>query len=257
MRWPSLITCCILTASPLIAAENPGSVTLEGRGSSSNAPEFVSLGVAVTSICYNSSTEAAQANSEIANRILAVFQNFKRNENDRITATGGANSLQTETTQVGAESKVLCEMKWRAENYLKIEMSNIEELPQLQDQVMAAVQGLGSIDPTQVAQTFSEFGRPEFHLYPKTAQKMRESAQVLAFDDAKSQLNALSTRCEFTNLRLTRLSPAEYSYIYKLAGERMPVLTTSTPVIPDELEVTATLRIEWAFDPVSAACRFQ
>jgi uncharacterized protein YggE len=122
---------------------------------------------------------------------------------------------------------------------------------------MAAVHGLGSIDPAQVTQTFSEFGRPEFHLYPETAKKMRESAQVLAFDDAKSQLNALSTRCEFTNLRLIRLSPAEYSYIYKLAGERMPVLSTSTPVIPDELEVSATLRIEWAFDPASAACRFQ
>lgn len=257
MRAVSLITCYILISSPLIAAENSGSVTLEGRGSSSNSPEFVSLGVAVTSICYDSSTEAATANSEMARRILGVFENFKRTDKDRIIATGGANSLQTETTQVGTESKVLCEMKWRAENYLKIEMSNIDELPQLQDQVMAAVQGLGTVDPAQVTQTFSEFGKPEFHLYPETARKMRESAQVLAFDDAKSQLNALTTRCEFTNLRLIRLSPAEYSYIYKLAGERMPVLSTSTPVIPDELEVTATLRMEWAFDPGSATCRFQ
>ncbi len=257
MRWASLITYCTMISSPLMASENPGSVTLEGRGSSSHAPEFVSLSVAVTSICYNSSTEAATANSEMANRILGVFKNFKRAEKDRIIATGGANSIQTETTQVGTESRVLCEMKWRAENYLKIEMSNIDELPQLQDQVMAAVQGIGNIDPAQVTQTFSEFGKPEFHLYSETAQKMRESAQVSAFDDARSQLNALSTRCQFTNLRLIRLSPAEYSYIYKLAGERMPVLTTSTPVIPDELEVTATLRMEWAFDPGSTACRFQ
>lgn len=257
MKWRCFLTCCVMTYSPLLTAENPGSVTLEGRGSSSSAPEFVSLGVAVTSICYNSSIEAAQANSEMANRILGVLKNFKHTDKDRITATGGANSLQTETTQVGAESKVLCEMKWHAENYLKIEMSNINDLPQLQDQVMAVVQGQGTIDPAQATQTFSEFGRPEFHLYRDTAQKMRESAQVSAFDDAKSQLNALSTRCQFTNLRLIRLSPAEYSYIYKLAGERMPVLTTSTPVIPDELEVTATLRMEWAFDPGSEACRFQ
>jgi uncharacterized protein YggE len=246
-----------MISSTLVAGANDGSVTLEGRGSSSSSPEFVSLGIVVTSICYDSSTEAAAANSEMANRILDVFQNFKRTDKDRITATGGANSLQTETTQIGAESKVLCEMKWHAENYLKIEMSNIDELPKLQDQVLAAIEGPGTIDPAHATQTFSEFGKPEFHLYPETAKKMRESAQVSAFDDAKSQLNALSTRCEFTNLRLIRLSPAEYSYIYKLAGERMPVLTSSTPVIPDELEVTATLRMEWAFDPGSAACRFQ
>ena len=257
MRIKSLLACSffmVTTAS--LADESVGSITLEGRGIATNAPELVSLTVAVTSICYNSSQEASQANAEISNQILEVMKKFQQTNEDQVTATGGANVLQTESIQVGLESKTICERKWHAENHLRIEMGQMLSLPDLQDQVLAVVRNAGGVDPNLATQTYAEFGRPEFHLRPESAKKMRETAQISAFDDAKAQLAALSTRCSFQNLRLVRVSPSEYSYVYKLAGERVPAYSTSTPVIPDEMEVQAVLRMEWEFDPTSG-CQFQ
>ena len=251
-----LVHLCLLSSATSFADQISGSISLEGRGSSSSQPESVSFGVNIISICYDSSQSASQANSEIARRVLDILQKFKRTDQDRVIATGGANVLQTETTQVGLDSKVLCEMKWHAENFLKIQMSSIQDLPDLQDQVLQAIDGTGRIDPTTATQTFAELGRPEFQLHPETAKKLRTEAQATAFDDAKSQLKSLQTRCQFENLRLIKISPSEYSYVYKLAGERLPAHESATPVIPDELEVQATLHMEWAFDPATT-CTFQ
>jgi uncharacterized protein YggE len=246
----------LMLATTSKAEESVGSITLEGRGVARSAPELVSLRIAVTSICYNSSQEASQANAEISNQVLEILKKFKQTEADQVTATGGANVLQTESNQVGLEPKIICERKWHAENHLRIEMTNMPALPDLQDQVFAVLKDSGGIDPNLAAQTYAEFGRPEFHLRPESAKKMRDTAQMSAFDDAKAQLAALETRCSFQNLRLVRVNPSEYSYIYKLAGERAPAYSTSTPIIPDELEVQAVLRMEWQFDPATG-CRFQ
>jgi len=255
MRLTTFLSCCYLLAgASAFADDTVGSIVLEGRGLATSAPEFVYFSVKITSICYESSQDAAAANAEVANRTLAVLNTFKKNERDKLTASGGANILQTETTQIGLESKTICELKWHAENFLNIEIANTKDLPDLQDQVLATVNAAGQLDPSVVAQTFAEIGRPEFHLYPETAKKLRESAQVMAFDDAKTQLTGLNAKCPFSNLRLVKVSPSEYSYLYKIAGERIPVHSTSTPVIPDEMEVQAILRMEWAFNP-SASCQ--
>lgn len=251
-----LLILSLLSSTTCFSEETKGSITLEGRGSSSSQPEAVSFSIGVVSICYESSQAAAQANSDVARRVLDILQKFKRTDRDRVTATGGANVLQTETTQVGLESKVLCEMKWHSENFLKIQMSSIEDLPDLQDQVLQAINGTGRIDPTTATQTFAELGRPEFYLHRETSQNLRAEAQTRAFDDAEAQLRSLLSRCHFENLRLIRVSPSDYSYVYKLAGERIPTHESAAPVIPDELEVQATLQMEWAFDPTST-CKFQ
>lgn len=250
-----ILLSSLLSTNIALAQASSGSIVLEGRGVSRSAPELVSVSILVTSICYNTSQEASHANAEVANQIIEIMKRFKQNESDRITATGGANIIQTESVQVGAESRVICERKWHSENQLRIEMTNMAGLPELQDQVLAAMKNSPGIDPNLGTQTYAEFARPEFHLSPESSQKMRQTAQVLAFDDAKLQLDTLSQRCGFKNIRLLRISPTEYSYVYKLAGERLPAYST-TPIIPDEMEVQATLRVEWQFDPTTD-CRFR
>lgn len=250
-----LLFCSLMTSIVSLANDAVGSIVLEGRGVASQTPELVSLSVAVTSICYNSSKEASKENAKVSNQILEIFKNFKTSDTDTVTASGGANVLETETIQIGLESKIICERKWHAENHLRIEMSNLEGLANLQDQVIEVISEASGVDPNLATQTYAEFGRPEFHLLPTTAQKLKQTAQINAFDDAKSQLTALSSRCDFKNLRIVRVSPSDYNYVYKLAGERVPIYSNATPVIPDELEIEAVLRMEWQFEP-SEGCRF-
>jgi uncharacterized protein YggE len=256
MRNKLLLLSSLLTTSVPALSETAGNIVMIGRGAASVAPESVSFNIRITSICYNTSQDASQANSKLANEALQVLENFKKGDRDKITATGGGNTIQTETTQIGGESRVLCEMKWRSENHLSIKIARIQDLPDLQDQLLAAVSGSGTVDPTISTQTYAEIGRPEFQIYPETSKKLRDTAQVEAFDDAKQQLAALSSRCQFSELRLTSITPAEYSYAYKLAGERLPLGGgSSTPVIPDEVEISAILRMEWAFNP-QQDCQF-
>ena len=241
----------ISAAAPALA--EPGTIVLTGTGGASSAPEYVSYSLAITSICYNTSQEAAAANAKLANAAVAVLQGFKKDAKDKVTATGGANTIQTETTLVGVETHVLCEMKWRSENHLEIQMTRIADLPDLQDKLIVAVNGTSGIDAGAATQTYAEMGRPEFRLFPETSRQLRDTAEGLAFDDAKEQLHMLQSRCGFIDLRLVSLTSPEYSYAYKLAGELVSPYSSSAPVIPDELQVGASLRMEWAFTP-SGAC---
>jgi uncharacterized protein YggE len=236
------------------ALASPGTIALTGTGGASSAPDYVSYGVTITSICYNTSAEAAAANAKLASAAIMVLEGFKKDSRDKVIATGGANVLQTEVTQIGIESQVICEMKWHSENRVEIHMTNIPDLPDLQDRLIAAVSGASSVDAETATQTYAEVGRPEFHVFAETARHLRDTAEGLAFDDAKEQLQVFKSRCEFMDLRLVSLTAPEYSYAYKLAGEVVSASASSPTVIPDELRVDASLRMEWSFTP-SGACR--
>jgi uncharacterized protein YggE len=236
------------------AMAGPGKIALTGKGTSSRAPEYVSYSVTITSICYNSSEGAAAANAKLAKAAIEVLEGFKKESRDKVTATGGANVLQTEMIQVGSESRVLCEMKWRSDNHIQIEMTHISDLPELQDKLISAVSGANGVDATTVTQTYAEVGRPEFRLFPETTRHLRDAAEGLAFDDAKAQLQVFQARCSFLDLQLETLTAPEYGYAYKFAGEVIRVAGDSPTVIPDEIQVDASLRMEWSFTP-SAVCR--
>jgi len=246
------ITSFLVGASTLYADSNKGSIVMIGKGTASSPPEFVSFSVKVTSICYNTSQEAQAENAKLASSVLVILEDFKKGERDKITASGGANIRQTGTTQIGAESKVLCDLKWRSENHLNISMSRMEDLPALQDKLFVALDQSADLNPAQIAQTFAEVSRPDFGLYPETSVTLRNEAEGLAFDDAKSQMKGLQARCPFQDPRLVSVAPPEYNYsaksIMRSAG------AYSGPVIPDEMEVSAVLRMEWEYTP-SAACK--
>ena len=249
-----LASALVTSGTSAFAAMRDGSIVLVGNGLASSAPEYLSLNIDVTSICYNTSHEAAEANAKIAQKIVTVLQSFRKGEHDLVTATGGANVRQTETTYVGRETKVLCELKWRSENHLRIDMARMEDLSDLQDKLFAELAGADVLDPNVVAQTFTEVGRPQFSLYPETSQKLRDKAQGLAFEDARTQFNGFAAHCSFADPQLISVSPPEFSMLPKRIEATGGYASASAPVIPDELEVKVTLRLEWAFTP-SSSCR--
>jgi uncharacterized protein YggE len=235
--------------STLLASAPRGSVVLDGYGSADSPPELVSLSVHVTSMCYESSREAGEANAALANRVLDVLQGFKFNDRDQVVATGGANVRQTETTYTGTTNTVLCELKWRAENVLTIKMAELANLTALQDQMVAAL-----VDPERnavrgAAITYAEVGKPEFGLYPETSKKLKIDAQALAYRDARSQFDGLMSLCSFRAPHVVSIAPPSFVSGYKSGGIFRSGAVS--PVIPDVMAVEATLTVKWEFSPSS------
>jgi len=254
----SLIGACVSIASislaePLIDSEK-GSLIVIGQGESSSLPEYAAVSVQVTSICYDSSRAAMSANAELANKILNVLNRYKKNARDEVVALGGMNVRQTETIYLGSASKVLCELKWRASNHLRIEMGSIADLPDLQDEILKVVDLATGVSPEQVAQTYAEIGQTSFQLYPETTKALRKEAQIKAYDDAKAQLDTFAKRCGLENLKLLSITPPEYRVAPKYSDMGFAAASSRTPIVPDELSVSAVWRFEWSFNPTSG-CR--
>jgi uncharacterized protein YggE len=247
-----LVTATVLAPGAARADDAPrGSITIVGTGEATSAPEFTSVTVTVTSICYDTSRAAVEANAVLANKVLATLKKFATSTRDKVTATGGANVLETESTWDGSQFKTICTMKWKATNTLTIEMAAFSALPDLQDQTITATESATSVDPAHVAQTYAEIGRPVFNLYPETEQRLRGDADVKAYGDAHQQLVALATTCTFDHPELILIAPAEYTLIPRAAAASGD-LSASTPVIPDEIAVQARLKFQWSFEPTSA-----
>lgn len=240
------------TSSSFAALESKGSVVFVGSGIASSPPEYVTLSINVTSMCYDSSTEASAANAKLANNLLSILQSFKKTDSDQVTATGAMNVRQTETSFIGSESRVICELKWRSTNSLQLRMTSLNDLPDLQDRVFAEL-GLSSVlDPSLVAQTFAEVGRPQFGIFSSRANELRNQATASAFDDGNSQFKALMARCPLIDPKLVTVTPPEYAFVAKRAGEVLSY--SSGPAIPDDMEMRVSLRMEWEFTP-SSVCQ--
>jgi uncharacterized protein YggE len=252
-RRAALSTLAVIGA---IAAAGPahaaGSIVINATGRASAAPELVRVTVGVTSICYESSRAAKDANATLANSILTALRTFASDPRDEVHATGGVNVRQTEYVFDGGSSRVLCENKWRATNTLTIKTANIDALPDLQDALLAAVD-LSAVDPGQMAQTYGELSQPVFDIYPETSQRLRREAQIAAYDDARTQLETFQSRCALDDAQLTSIAPPEFSAFARgVNGEAMPAAdSASTPVIPTDITVQASWRFEWSFTPSS------
>lgn len=245
----SIVLASAALAAPGFAADD-GTITVIGQGRAAAAPEFTRVRIEVTSICYDTSRAAKDANAVLANQVLAVLRNFTADPLDKVVATGGVNVLRTETIYVGTEPKVLCEMKWRATNSLILETKSISMIPDIQDQVLAAVDA-SAANPNVVAQTYAELDQPSFHLREATLKSLKRTAQVEAYDDAHLQYQAFQDRCQFGDPRLTTIEPPEYSVYARKGGAAMVSDGTNTPIIPDDLAVDASWKFIWTFNPVA------
>lgn len=232
-------------------AEERGKIVTVGHGSAEAAPEYTEVNVLVTSLCYETSTAAKEANAIVAQQLLDSLKEFTRDPRDTITASGGPNIRQTETIPMETGYKILCERKWRASNVLSIKMAAIEDLPALQDRMLLLIDQAGVLDPEKVAQTYGELSQPSFYVYPETLLVLRTEAQGKALDDAKAQLDNFAGRCGFADVRLNSVTPANQTIYIQADGMEMEA--GPTPIIPDTIRVRASWQFEWTFGS-AASC---
>jgi hypothetical protein len=127
----SLAPCAFAEPESLINAADAteGHVTIVGKGDASAAPEFARVAITVTSICYDTSRAAKDANAIVANRILTALAAFTPSMREPVTTTGGANVRRTEVIYVGSTPQTICELKWRATNTINAKSSHDRSSP--------------------------------------------------------------------------------------------------------------------------------
>lgn len=235
-----------------LAGLSDGTILIVGAGEAARAPEFARLHVRVTSICYETSKGAKDANAALASPIVDILRGFQKAEGDKVTASGGPNLRQTETIPVaGGQYKVLCERKWRAENTLTLFTSATDLVAHIQDALLEKIDAEAA-SPDKTAQTFAELGQPGFGLKSETVRALKIDSQRAAWEDAKLQLEAFAGRCELKNLKLIKISPPQHSMIAKYADGTEAQI--DTPILPDHISVRSELEFTWTFDPVTMNC---
>lgn len=240
-----------LTASAGAIAEDAprGRLVVTGQGLASASAEQAKMYVVVTSICYDTARAAKNANAVLANRMVKLLQGFVTTTEDTVTATGGSLERQTETIWVDGQQKTICERKWRTTNTLVLLVHKFDTLPDIQDSVIAAIEAAGELDPQKKAQTYAEASQPFFGVKAATDARLRREAQVAAYDDAKAQFNAFASRCPFQDVHLTVIAPPTYR-VERPSAEAMEenaTTDTETPIIPDQIRVSAQWQFEWSY----------
>jgi uncharacterized protein YggE len=225
-----------------------GRLAVTGQGLASASAEQAKMYVVVTSICYDTARAAKNANAMLANRMVKLLQGYVTTTEDTVTATGGSLERQTETIWVDGEQKTICERKWRTSNTLVLLVHKFDTLPDIQDSVIAAIEAAGELDPQKKAQTYAEASQPFFSVKAATDARLRREAQVAAYDDAKAQFNAFASRCPFQDVHLTVIAPPTYK-VERPSAEAMEEASSEleTPIIPDQIRVSAQWQFEWSY----------
>lgn len=247
--WMGALALVCGISSPVFAS---GSIEITGRGEAGTMPEFASISVVVTSLCYDTSRAAKDANAVLAQKMVDTLKTFARGKRDKVTASGGPNFRQTEYIPgIGGTTRILCERKWRTTNQLRLEIADYKSLPDIQDEILELVDN-DQVDPAKVAQTYGEIGQPSFHLYLETATRLRTEAQGKAWQDARVQLDAFKAACAFKDLKLVKVFEPTVTTHAKYAGDAQEA---GTPIIPDELEARVAWRFVWEFEPAPGCNR--
>lgn len=242
----------LLCVSSLGFAEDRGKMVIVGTGKSRANPENFSLRIGVTSLCYDTSLAAKDANAVLANQLIAILQKYATDPRSKVNAVGGINVRQSESVSDGERVRLICQQKWRATNTLTIESPTISDLPALQDEVLTEVDRMGATQPdaTKVAQTYADLSQPEFNVYEETMLRLRAEAQKASLEDARMQVKTFTEQCLFSDVKLQAIAPPRVESRGTAYSKMMTSLTT---YIPEAIEVTSTWQFEWSFR-ASTAC---
>lgn len=246
-----LCALALLCVSAIGFAEERGKIVIIGTGKSSAEPEYFSLQMNVTSMCYDTSLAAKDANAVLANNLIAILQKYATDPRSKVSAVGGINVRQSEMVSEGDTMKLICQQKWRATNTLTIESPVITDLSALQDELLVEVDatGGGQADPSRVAQTYAELGRPDFNVFGETLNRLRAEAQKKSLEDARLQVKTFTEQCLFSDVKLQAIAPPQVES-RATAYSKMVSMTT---YIPEAIETTSTWQFEWSFN-ASTAC---
>jgi uncharacterized protein YggE len=131
----------------------------------------------------------------------------------------------------------------------------MDRIADIQDDILKAIGSAQDIQAGVTAQTYATLSEPTFSLLPATTLKLRTQAQQQAWLDAKAQYDGFASMCAFKNPRLVSITPPQEFYPVPryAAPSAKETGNTSTPVLPDEMQVEASWKFVWQFDP-STAC---
>lgn len=250
-----LCALALLCVSSLSFAEDRGKIVIIGTGKSSAEPEYFSLQINVTSLCYDTSLEAKDANAALANDLIAILQRYATDPRSKVSAVGGINVRQSESVSDGERMKLICQQKWRATNLLSLESPTISDLPALQDELLTEVDRMGSVQPdaTKVAQTYADLGQPGFNAYEDTLKRLRAEAQKASLEDARAQVKTFTEQCLFSDVKLQAIAPP---HVESRATAYSKMVGSMTTYIPESIEVTSTWQFEWSFDASTGCLEF-
>jgi uncharacterized protein YggE len=235
------------------ATEKTGLIEISGYGTASAEPELARISVRVTSRCNNTSIEAKNANAVLSNQIIEVLKKYVPEESIgddtfRIVADPGANVRQTETEGYGESLKIICERKWRASEHISAAIKDFGDLPGLQDELLQTIDAAIASSPTTGAsQTWAEMDSPWFDLTETTWLRIKNEAQTNALANARQKVAVFESSCNFTGLRLIRVSDPKFTATRSYDKVAMASATTSTPVRPSMIEVSSQFDFVWSY----------
>lgn len=110
------------------------------------------LEVIVTSLCFDSSQEAKDANESITQGVLSAMDSAAVEGRDHFSVNHSTNIFSFETIVVDGAAQDLCELKWRTSTKIVFDSPSIEALQDLR-----ALLEENGIDATLTAQTTLTF----------------------------------------------------------------------------------------------------
>jgi uncharacterized protein YggE len=226
-----------------------GQIQIIGQGEASAPPDQFQIEAKVIGICYDSIQQAKTSTADIANQIVSLETKYLRDSQDKITTHPGGFIRDTETIPTGDNhSKVLCERKWKTWNTIRIVMHDRQSLVDIQNDLVAFIAPIESLQPQKVEQCFVQLSSPAFGLKESSQLKLRKMAQTEAFKDAKEQFANFDANCHFRGAKLTSLNPPNFSSVMRYASKAASAPESSTPMLPENISISATWNFTWDFE---------
>ncbi len=246
-RQASLFLLLTLFIKPLLAVA--GTIAITGQGESSSPPDMYSIELKVNSICYETTQQAKLDNARIANQLIAISQKYARNSKDKVTTHPGSFIRSTEyLPSESGHSKILCERKWKTWNTISLTIHDIQSLAELQDELVTFLAPIEMVQPEKQEQTFIHLSSPHFGLTKENLTILRKQAQQSALQDAKDQFQNFDVYCHFKSAKLNSVTPPSFTSTIRYGAKMAESSESSTPVIPENITVTAIWNFIWEFE---------
>lgn len=248
-KWIFIFGLCLFATQQSQA----GTIQITGEGKSSAPPNKVTLSISVHSICYASSEAAKIANSKVTQDIIHILEFFQSDERDQITTSPGSFELSTERVpSEDGHERILCERKWKTWNTVEISIHKIEKISDLQDKITNHLASIETVNPSLQEQTFAHISSPYFKLTEDTYRQLRKQAQQAALNDAKEQFSNFDADCHFRDVHLNSVSTPVFNSVVRFEAKKSVHEDGSTPVIPENITVTAVWSFIWEFGEATA-----
>jgi len=209
------------------AQDDKRTLTVNGKGEMSAAPDVAYLNLAVETIA-KSAQQAVKENAEKTNSVIEAIK-AKLGENDKVSTAGYNLSPIYEYNNQTNNSEF---KGYKASNQIVVEVYNLKQIGAIIDATAEA--GLNNIQGLRFETTKSA--------------ELRKKALAEAVKDAKTTADVLAQAAGVKITRILQLSPS-YDYPvpvyrdYAMSAKEGAAPPPPTPIEPGELTINATVNI--------------